>query len=298
MNNTNDELKEVSQMLFPSPLRYPGGKRKLSSYVETIVMENGIQGGTYIEPFAGGANIALDLLFKNLVSKIVINDLDRSIYAFWYSVLHETEALCRLIVNTPVNMESWNQQKDIQSLKDYATLLELGFSTFYLNRTNRSGIIRGGVIGGKGQTGDWKMDARFNKADLVQRIEKIAKHNEQIELYNLDAIELINHIYERIDNRTLVYFDPPYYNQGAALYSNFYTHKDHANLAQFILNLNCKWMLTYDYTDEVIELYEDAQRHTLSLSYTAQEKVRGSEMIAFSRGLTAPTGKYASISIA
>ena len=285
-------------MLFPSPLRYPGGKRKLSSYVETIVMENGIQGGTYIEPFAGGANVALHLLFKNLVSKIVINDLDRSIYAFWHSVLYETDALCRLISNTPVNIKNWILQKEIQNMKDHADLLELGFSTFYLNRTNRSGIIRGGIIGGKEQNGIWKMDARYNKNELVQRIEKIAKNVEHIELHNRDAIDLINLIGDKIDDHTLIYFDPPYYNQGAALYSNFYTHKDHADLARFILGLDCKWMLTYDYTDEVVALYDTVQKHTLFLSYTAQEKVRGSEMLAFSHGLVAPTGKYASINIA
>lgn len=285
-------------MLFPSPLRYPGGKRKLSSYVETIVMENDIQGGTYIEPFAGGANVALHLLFKNLVNKIVINDLDRSIYAFWHSVLYETDALCRLISNTPVNIENWVLQKEIQNMKDHADLLELGFSTFYLNRTNRSGIIRGGIIGGKEQSGIWKIDARYNKNELVQRIEKIAKNVEHIELYNRDAIDLINLIGNEIDDHTLIYFDPPYYNQGAALYSNFYTHKDHADLARFILHLDCKWMLTYDYTDEVVALYDTVQKHTLFLSYTAQEKVRGSEMLAFSHGLVAPTGKYASINIA
>ena len=285
-------------MLFPSPLRYPGGKRKLSTYVEKIVMENGIQGGTYIEPFAGGANIALHLLFSNLVGRIIINDLDRSIFAFWYSVLHETESLNRLIINTPVNMESWKQQKAIQDQKDQADLLELGFSTFFLNRTNRSGIIRGGVIGGKDQAGCWKMDARYNKAELVKRIETIANCAGQIELYNLDAIELIQSIRHRLDDRTLIYFDPPYYNQGAALYSNYYTHEDHAELAHFILSLNCKWMLTYDYTDEVLKLYEDVPQHILSLSYTAQEKIRGCEMISFSQGLIAPLGKYASIDIA
>ncbi len=284
-------------MVFPSPLRYPGGKRKLSSYIEEIVCTNDIQGGTYIEPFAGGANIALYLLFKEFVNQIIINDLDRSIYAFWHSVLYNTEDLCRLINDTPVNMESWRQQREVQQQKDQVDLLQLGFSTFFLNRTNRSGIIRGGVIGGKKQNGEWKMDVRFNKEELIYRIKKIARYEGRIELHNEDAIAFINNILNQIDEKTLIYFDPPYYHQGAALYANYYSPRDHAVLADYIQNLNCKWMLTYDHADEVIALYRNAERHILSLSYTAQEKTRGNEMIAFSPLINAPTGKYSSVTI-
>ena len=284
-------------MVFPSPLRYPGGKKKLSSYVEKIVLENNIQGGTYVEPFAGGASIALDLLFKGLVNQVIINDLDRSIYAFWYSVLYRHDELSQLIMKTPINMHSWNLQKEIQEKKEEADLLELGFSTFFLNRTNRSGIIRGGVIGGKDQKGDWKMDVRFNKEELIQRIDRIANAADQIEVYNEDAICFITSIHNQINDHTLVYFDPPYYNQGAALYSNYYTPIDHANLARFILQLDCKWMLTYDYTDEVVALYHEAKKYVLSLCYTAQRKTRGNEMIAFSPKLVTLSGRFSSITV-
>lgn len=284
-------------MVFPSPLRYPGGKRKLAVYLERIVIDNDIQGGLYVEPFAGGSNVSLHLLFKGLVNKIIINDIDRSIYAFWYSVLNNTESLCKLIADTPINMTSWNQQKAIQSKKEEAGLLQLGFSTFFLNRTNRSGIIRGGVIGGKTQNGEWKMDARFNKSDLIQRIENIARFRDEIELYNEDAIDFICRIKNEIDSRTLIYFDPPYYNQGAALYANFYEHEDHFRLSQFIQHLECKWMLTYDYTDEILGFYQSADKHVLTLSYTAQDKMRGREMLAFSPELIVPTGKFSSVHI-
>lgn len=284
-------------MLYPSPLRYPGGKKKLSTYVEKIVVDNDIQGGTYIEPFAGGANIALCLLLNDIVNSIIINDLDRSIYAFWYSVLHQPDELCALINNTSVNMDSWYRQRNIQNHKEDYGFLELGFSTFFLNRTNRSGIIRGGVIGGKNQTGAWKMDVRFNKEDLIRRIQGIARYADKIMLHNEDAIAFINNIQDQIDEHSLVYFDPPYYNQGAALYSNYYTHDDHANLARFIQQLDCKWMLTYDYTEEIIEMYRESERHVLSLSYTAQEKTRGREMIAFSPRLVIPMGQFSSIAV-
>ena len=140
-----------------SPLRYPGGKNRIANFIAQVCVDNRIS-GLYVEPYAGGASVALFLLFSNVVKKIVINDKDRSIYAFWYSVLHHTDRLCQMIIDTEVNVENWHKQKKVQSRKQYANLLELGFSTLFLNRTNRSGIISGGIIGGIDQTGEYKID--------------------------------------------------------------------------------------------------------------------------------------------
>lgn len=284
-------------MEFASPLRYPGGKRKLVNFVKDAVIENDIIGGTYVEPFAGGASVALSLLFNEYVNNIVINDIDRSIYSFWYSVLNFTDDLCRKIIDTPVTVDEWNIQRDVQKHKDDIDILSLGFSTFFLNRTNRSGIIKGGIIGGKKQNSDWKMDVRFNKGDLVKRIEKIALYNQRIGLYNLDAIDLINEIEDSINDKTLIYFDPPYYNQGSALYVNHFSHNNHLELSNFIKALDCKWMLTYDFIDPIIEMYEDTEKRLLSLNYTAAKKEKGYELLAFSDNFIVPQNNYSSISI-
>ena len=175
--------------------------------------------------------------------------------------------------------------------------MELGFSTFFLNRTNRSGIVKGGIIGGREQTGKWKIDCRYNRTDLIKRIEKVALYANRIELHNQDAIDFINSIRPILDASVLIYFDPPYYNPGAALYANFYTPDDHRELSEFIKRLECKWMLTYDYTPDIIELYRDSDRRLLTLSYTAAQKIRGSEMIAFSDNFVVPTGTYSSVTI-
>ena len=166
---------------FVSPLRYPGGKLKVVDYIKKIFEENNLYDGVYIEPYAGGASVALSLLFSEYAQIIKINDIDRSIYAFWYSVLNEPEAFCRLINDTPVNMDEWHAQHIVQEHKEEEELLSLGFSTFFLNRTNRSGILSAGVIGGKNQTGNFKIDARYNKKDLIERIETIADYSERIE---------------------------------------------------------------------------------------------------------------------
>lgn len=284
-------------MRFFSPLRYPGGKRKLATFVRDVVIHNDIQGGTYVEPFVGGASVALYLLFNKYVSKIIINDIDRSIYSFWYCVINCTDELCDKIDETEITMEEWEKQKAIQLNKDDAEILDLAFSTFFLNRTNRSGIIKGGVIGGKSQSGEWKMDARFNKVNLIERIREIAQYGDSISLYCEDSIVFLNTILPEIDEHTLIYFDPPYYNQGSALYVNHYIHDDHEELSRFIQQLNCKWMLTYDYTPEIIEMYRNVERRLLTLSYTASRKMKGSEMLAFSNNSVIPEGNYSAITI-
>lgn len=179
--------------MFYSPLRYPGGKNKLSAFIAKICIDNNIN-GHYVEPYSGGASVALFLLMEGFVERITINDRDRAIYAFWYCVLNKTKQLCEKIENAELTIEEWKKQKKIQLNKKNVDLLTLGFSTFYLNRTNRSGIINYGVMGGIEQKGNYLIDCRFNKEDLVQRIRNIAKHKKNIRLYKKDAIKLIDKI--------------------------------------------------------------------------------------------------------
>ena len=178
---------------FNTPLRYPGGKGRLAQFVADLIEANGLSGCHYVEPYAGGAGIAISLLYLEYASHVHLNDLNRSVYAVWRSVLDEPDALCRLVRDTPITMEEWHKQRSVQKAEQASTL-ELGFSTFFLNRTNRSGIIQAGVIGGKNQTGTWKIDARFNKAELARRIEKIARHKPRISLYNKDSVDFVNEI--------------------------------------------------------------------------------------------------------
>ena len=201
---------------FYSPLRYPGGKGKVANYFSKLFIDNNLDGGTYVEPYVGGGSVALSLLFNGLASHIIINDRDRSLYAFWHSVLYQTEDLCRLINDTPVNIEHWLRQKEIQRQKVNVDLLELGFSTFYLNRTNRSGILNGGIIGGMEQTGRFLIDARYTKPTLISRIQRIAQYVNQIQLYGIDAVELVKQLKIQLNEKTLFYFDPPYYIKGTS----------------------------------------------------------------------------------
>ncbi len=273
---------------YVSPLRYPGGKLKVVDYVKKMMEVNDLIGGTYIEPYAGGASVALSLLFSKYAGRIKINDIDRAIYAFWYSVLNETEALCRMIQDTSVTMDVWATQHELQKHKEEAGLLELGFSTFFLNRTNRSGILDGGVIGGKEQTGKWKIDARYNKKDLIERIEHVAGYADLIELTSMDAVELIKRYKRTPAAKTFCYLDPPYYVKGRDLYLNFYRDDDHKDIAEAIRKFKGQWIISYDAVDFISTLYKDYRQKEYYLSYSACNPSRGKEIMVYSDGLIIP----------
>lgn len=271
-----------------SPLRYPGGKNKLSKFIAQICRTNNIH-GHYVEPYAGGASVALYLLIENYVSEITINDIDKSIYAFWYSVLHKTNKLCSLINDTDINIYNWYKQREIQKNKDKALMLDLGFSTLYLNRTNFSGVINAGVIGGLKQNSRYKIDCRFNKKELISRIRLIAKYKKHIHLYRLDALDLIKKLQK--DNKhislpTIYYFDPPYYLKGPSLYINSYNHNDHVKVSKEIKKIkNARWIVSYDNEQEIKKMYSGLKMIEYSLKYTARKKKSGNEIMFLSNDL-------------
>lgn len=273
---------------YVSPLRYPGGKLKVVNYIKRLFEVNDLVGGTYIEPYAGGASVALSLLFDKYAGKIKINDKDRSIYAFWYSVLNNADELCRLISDTPVTMDVWQAQHELQKRKENADLLELGFSTFFLNRTNRSGILNGGVIGGKEQTGNYKIDARYNKNELIERIERIAGYSDLIDLTSMDAVTLLKRYKRTPAAKTFCYLDPPYHVKGRDLYLNYYNDDDHRAIAETIKKYKGKWIISYDAVDFIKDLYGDYRQKEYYLSYSAGNRSKGKEIMVYSEGLTLP----------
>lgn len=279
-------------MQFYSPLRYPGGKNKLAKFIASLCVDNNIN-GKYIEPYAGGASVALHLLINGYVKDIIINDFDRSIYAFWYSVLAQTKELCMLINKTELTIENWYKQKQIQQNKENVGLLELGFSTLFLNRTNRSGIISGGVIGGIHQNGKYKINCRFNRDVLINRIKFIAIHKKNIQLYNLDALELIDKIGSLTkSNNVIFYFDPPYFLKGQSLYMNSYEPEDHKKVSKKIKSIkNARWVISYDNVPEIQTLYKDrnVKKRNFSFMHTAYEPRLGQEVLFFSKSTLIPS---------
>lgn len=276
--------------MYYSPLRYPGGKGRLAPFMKIIIEKTGHSGGTYIEPFAGGAGIAIDLLLNNIVSEIVINDFDKGIYSFWRAILTETDRFINDINNARLNICEWERQHEIYLTQQRKYSYELGFATFYLNRTNRSGIITGGVIGGKDQSGEWTMDARFPKESLTERIHEIATQKRHIHLYNKDINCFLVNYASKYSENALIYFDPPYYEKGRELYMNFLQHKDHVKIRSEIEQLKkVDWVITYDDCPEILKLYRNHACKRVSWSYSAAIKRKVNEIMIFGNTAMIPT---------
>ena len=272
-----------------SPLRYPGGKSALEGMVTSIICKNGLLGGHYAEPFAGGGGLALSLLFSGVVRNVHLNDVDPAISSLWQSLLDHTDDFVELLQGTAVTVDEWHRQREIYLSCDASNVVRLGFATLFLNRTNRSGIIKGaGMIGGLRQTGNYLLDCRFNKDDLEKRIRRISKYRHRITFTALDALDFLDGLDERLPKQTLVMADPPYYAKGSNLYTSYYEEADHSVLAKQILNLKLPWITSYDNCVPIAQLYKKRRQYEFSIQYSAQTKRLGSELMIASKGLRVP----------
>lgn len=267
---------------YKTPLRYPGGKQKLAPFVAEVMVGNQLEGGHYAEPYAGGAGVAIELLLNGTASHIHLNDSCSAVHSFWKSAITDTEELCRRISRASLNVREWRKQQEILRQRDEHSALEVGFSMFYLNRVNRSGILSGGLIGGIAQEGEWLMDARFPRAELIRRIENIARYKKNIHLRNWDAERFITTYLPRLPKESLVYCDPPYFDKADRLYLNHYQPEDHKRIAQIIQRIKLPWMVSYDAAPEILKYYARRRAFIYGLQYNALKAYVGTEVFFFS----------------
>jgi DNA adenine methylase len=261
-----------------SPLRYPGGKAPLAGFLDRVIKAQRLHGSVYIEPYAGGAGAALSLLFLEKVERIVINDLDPAIYAFWVAVTQETDWFIKRINKVEVSVEEWAKQRKVYLNESKNGTKELGFALFYLNRTNRSGILSGWPIGGIDQGGKWKIDARFNRSTLADRVRRIGLYSSRIEVKNQDGLSLAKKYLQKQSG--LIYLDPPYFRKGKSLYLNHFDDRQHEQLAECLNAFpRASWVLTYDNVPEIRSLYERRKIVQFALAYSAHSSRVGSEIM-------------------
>jgi DNA adenine methylase len=281
---TRAQGEQGTKRLMLSPLRYPGGKGSLYPHLRGLLRQNDLIGGTYIEPYAGGAGAALALLITGQVSKIVINDLDPALYAFWRSAVRQPDEMAAMTRTAKLNVTEWRRQRSIYLEAKRSDYLALGFATFYLNRTNHSGVLNGGPIGGLDQTGEYKIDARFNRPALLERLRLIGMYGSKITVLKQDGLDVIRRYAGRA--RTLIYADPPYFEKAGSLYMNSFTPDAHAQLAECLNeHRDSTWLLTYDDVPQVSHLYPERRRETFTLNYSAHRVVKATEVMVFSDDL-------------
>ena len=278
-------------MRYFSPLRYPGGKACLTGFLSKIIETNDLRGCVYYEPYAGGAGAALGLLKTGAVSRICINDADERINAFWAAAVNESSRFVDQVLKVPLSLDEWHRQRAIcakpQNYKDF----EVGFAAFYMNRCNRSGVLTARPIGGLGQEGKWKLDVRFNRETLSERILELSKLRDGIQITRLDAIDFLKTKLPRGRGRerAFVYLDPPYVHKGQRLYLNAYENQDHVNLAHYLGRQGTfRWIMSYDDTELVRSLYANYRLFSLPISYTLQEKRLAKELVVAPKHLALP----------
>lgn len=271
-----------------SPLRYPGGKSKIAPVISRIIEENDLYGSVMFEPFCGGAGIGLNLLFSGVISTLMINDKDFGVSSLWRAILDDYEGLLDRIDKVEVSVEEWKTQKNILCFSQHWR--EVGFATLFLNRCNRSGVLKGGCIGGLKQDGKWKIDARFNKEKLIERISKIHSFRDSIHIYNRDIFDFWEKIAKPVSEltKTFAYLDPPYWGQGKSLYREYFTEEQHIQLAKVLSETDIPFILSYDDVDNVKDLYRFAQVENLSLRYSANRRRNEKEALIVSRNLKLP----------
>lgn len=272
-----------------SPLRYPGGKSAMAGLLGDIRRLNGLGDRAIAEPFAGGAGASLTLLYFEETHKIYINDADPAIYEFWWTVVNRLDPFLDMLSKTRVSMAEWHRQRDVYRTNGRVSRLRRGFSAFYLNRCNRSGIImNGGPIGGIKQAGKWKLDARFNKPELRRRFERVGEYRERILVSGHDGIQFI----ENVDlNSTFLFIDPPYFDKGPTLYLNSLDDDYHAAVAARLKTMaGAAWVLTYDDCPQIRRMYRGwAAIRPYSLRYAAAERRIGKEVLITPKWMRLPS---------
>lgn len=283
-----------------SPLRFPGGKATLADFFAATLRMNRLQPAVFVEGFAGGAGAAIALLLREHVVEIVINDVDPLLYCFWKCVLCESDALCRRIERAELTVDFWKKQKRIarrNRRKRVDSHITVAFAAFFLNRCNRSGVFNGGPIGGLDQRGNYKLDARFNKQNLIERIQRIALYRDRVHLFNLDVVSLLQRLQrERLcdASRMLIYLDPPFFHKGPRLYDFAFRSRDHRRLAECLnRNLKFKWIVSYDDCADIHQIYRNQARNVLNMNYQVHTRRLGRELVISSMDCDLPEQVFA-----
>ena len=270
-----------------NPLRYPGAKRSLVDYIDSLLEANNLYGCTFYEPYAGSAAVGLELLQRGHIDRLVLCEKDILLYAFWECVFRHTEALCDIIQNTAITIDTWLQQLPYRNMTslNQAEILELAFAGLFFNRTNFSGILKANPIGGIKQTSKYSIDCRFNKTKIIKIIHQLSVYKDVVEVNIGDALQFMgSQNAEFLKKSCFAYFDPPYYEKGAKLYRHYYTNQDHIALSQYVQNVHhLDWIISYDDAPFICGLYGNTgtRYQPLFLDYTCASKVRtkGQELL-------------------
>jgi DNA adenine methylase len=267
-----------------TPLRYPGGKTWLLPYINDFLKFHKIQLGTIIEPFAGSASVSVGLLKSGIADNAVLCENDPMIISFWKSALYSSEEFVELIKNTDISMDTWYEFKKYLA-NDAPTKysdLEIGFAFLFYNRTNYSGIITAGPIGGRRQLSKYSIKCRFNPERIIKKVSQLSALNERIEIIHGDGNEYLRKFTGNQEENIFIYVDPPYYDAGKVLYRKFFAIDDHMELEGILTHINSPWLASYDDVNFIRNLYKSSKSQYVYTDYQAGNLKRGSRELLLS----------------
>lgn len=265
-----------------SPLRYPGSKRRLVAYIRAVLQMNGLRPELLVEPFAGGASVALQLLHDGVVERIGLADKDPMIAAFWKTVFWDSDWLIEQVCSIDVSLHQWMKLKKA----DHLERRERALACLFLNRTSFSGILAPGAgpIGGRQQASDYGISCRFPREKLARRIRQAAELRGRVAfVWQTSWHETLHRIgckqrERKLSDDVFYYFDPPFFEKADRLYRFSFRDADHAKLRDAVLKLDKDWLLSYDSAERVSELYSHAKigpRHIGTIYTTSARNGRG-----------------------
>lgn len=264
---------------YKSPLRYPGGKASLSGVIARIVKDQKLEGCRVFEPYAGSAAVSIALVGAGVCTSGSISERDPLLYSFWKCVFTNPAKLLRRINKTEISLQTWHELRPLLDLDepDESQADLLAFAALFFNRTNFSGVIHSGPIGGQTQSSDYAIDCRFNREELADRVDRLATLGEKIDVQFADALDVIKA--QRNKRGAFFYIDPPYFLQGKKLYRYNYRLSGHIALADALRKAKFSWLLSYDNHDVIENLYEDFHNVYQEFRYSSRMPKKENELL-------------------
>jgi DNA adenine methylase len=282
---TTPQRRQRRSKVLLSPLRYPGGKRRLAPYIVETLRLNGLRPHLYIEPFAGGASVAIQLLHENMVEQIALGEKDPMVAGFWKAVFTDHERLIAELRRLEPTLENWTYYRRTRP----RTPLGWAVKCLFLNRTSFSGILSptAGPIGGHQQTSEYTIGCRFPIKRLEQRITQIAAYANRVAfIHEGDWQEVVGRTRQLgyTHDQIFYYLDPPFYEKAERLYRYYFYEPDHQMLHHQLSELDANYILSYDAAEPIVARYSsngNGPRHVdLLYSATARgELIEARELI-------------------
>jgi DNA adenine methylase len=281
-NKNKDKSKKAN---IKSALRYPGGKSRAIKYILPMIKK--VSFTEYREPFIGGGSVFLAVKqnIKN-INKFWINDINYDLYCFWKILKNKPDELYCAIIDIK---NSWENGRDLYNyyMQDANyTEFERAVRFFVLNRITFSGTVDSGGYS----------EQAFKKRFTISSIERMKKMNSLL----TDDVFITNYDYEKVifkktdddkdGSNVFIFLDPPYFkSRKSRLYGkNGHLHQtfDHERFAKNMKKCKYKWLITYDDSPEIRELFDFAniEEYTLQYgmnNYKQKKAEKGKELFIF-----------------